>query len=423
MKKIYAFSISILFPFFILIIYLRKIIGKEDPLRFKEKFNLDYLDKIDQYKKKIIWFHAASIGEVLSIFPILTKLNSEREDLQFLITTVTKSSADLIERKKSNFKNITHKYFPIDKKNIVKKFLDFWSPKVAIFIDSEIWPNFLFEIKKREIPLVLLNARITNKTKKRWKIFSGFSKNLFQLFDLCIPSSTISKNNLIELGAKNIDYVGNLKFAFDQENILLDKKNIIILNKYLVWCAASLHRGEEIFCIKTHMAIRKIKKNCLTIIIPRNISNVNFFKKACEKFGLKIQVFNEGDIIKDGLDILIINSFGVSAKYYNYCDSVFVGKSLLFNLRDVGGQNPIEPAKLGCKIYHGKYVFNFQEIYEYLSEKKISSIVRDPNDLKDKILQDFQDREINGKGQISNELKDHGKNILTKTISKIEKFF
>ena len=196
MKKIYAFSISILFPFFILIIYLRKIIGKEDPLRFKEKFNLDYLDKIDQYKKKIIWFHAASIGEVLSIFPILTKLNSEREDLQFLITTVTKSSADLIERKKSNFKNITHKYFPIDKKNIVKKFLDFWSPKVAIFIDSEIWPNFLFEIKKREIPLVLLNARITNKTKKRWKIFSGFSKNLFQLFDLCIPSSTISKNNL-----------------------------------------------------------------------------------------------------------------------------------------------------------------------------------------------------------------------------------
>ena len=106
MKKIYAFSISILFPFFILIIYLRKIIGKEDPLRFKEKFNLDYLDKIDQYKKKIIWFHAASIGEVLSIFPILTKLNSEREDLQFLITTVTKSSADLIERKKSNFKNV-----------------------------------------------------------------------------------------------------------------------------------------------------------------------------------------------------------------------------------------------------------------------------------------------------------------------------
>ena len=150
MKKIYAFSISILFPFFILIIYLRKIIGKEDPLRFKEKFNLDYLDKIDQYKKKIIWFHAASIGEVLSIFPILTKLNSEREDLQFLITTVTKSSADLIERKKSNFKNITHKYFPIDKKNIVKKFLDFWSPKVAIFIDSEIWPNFLFEIKKEK---------------------------------------------------------------------------------------------------------------------------------------------------------------------------------------------------------------------------------------------------------------------------------
>ena len=127
------------------------------------------------------------------------------------------------------------------------------------------------------------------------------------------------------MGAKNIEYVGNLKFAFDQENILLDKKNIIILNKYLVWCA-SLHRGGNLL-YKKHMAIEN--KKLFNIIIPRHISNVNYFEKACEKFGLKIQIFNEGDIIKDDLDILIINSFGVSAKYYNYCDSVFVRKSLL----------------------------------------------------------------------------------------------
>tara|TARA_Y100001970_G_C14255683_1_gene875204 strand:+ start:2816 stop:4087 length:1272 start_codon:yes stop_codon:yes gene_type:complete len=422
MKKIYACFITLLFPIFVLIIYFRKFIGKEDPLRFKEKFNLNYLDKIQVNEKKIIWFHAVSIGEVLSIFPMITKLNNKRNDLEFLITSVTKSSADLIEKEKDKLKNITHKYFPIDEQNLVKKFLKHWKPKIAIFIDSEIWPNFLSEIKKRKIPLVLLNARITNKTKKRWKIISSFSKSLFQLFDLCLPSSTISKNNLINLGANNIIFIGNIKFAFNQKNILLDKKNISVLNRYLAWCAASLHKGEENFCIKTHIALKKEKKNCLTIIIPRHISNVNFFEKSCKKFGLKIQILNEGETIKDDLDILIINSFGISAKYYNYCNSIFVGKSLLHNFEDVGGQNPIEPAKLGCKIYHGKYVFNFQEIYEYLSEKNVSFIVKDPNELKDKILQDFQSHKTFKKDQIRNELNKYGENILNKTLTQIEKF-
>ena len=157
MLIVYRCLTFILSPFLIFLTYCRLILKKEDKLRFKEKiFSSSFNPTIDS-DKKLIWFHAASIGEVLSILPLINELNNSNKYLNFLITSVTLSSANLLEKKLKQFNNITHRFFPFDTYKLSKKFLDMWKPDLICFVDSEIWPNFLFAIKKREIPLVLIN--------------------------------------------------------------------------------------------------------------------------------------------------------------------------------------------------------------------------------------------------------------------------
>ena len=207
--------------------------------------------------KKIIWIHAASIGETNSVFPLISKLTKDNEDIFILLTSTTLSSSQLIERKKINKNNIQHRFFPLDVQFLVKKFINHWEPELVIFVDSEVWPNYLLEISKRKIPLILLNGRITMKTFKRWKLVSSLSLKLFSLYDLCLSSSKESEKNLKSLGAKNVKFFGNLKFC---ANINSKKKNIdlkSIFNKHNIWCAASTHPDEEEIILKTHILLKQ----------------------------------------------------------------------------------------------------------------------------------------------------------------------
>ncbi len=420
MQNLYGFLLNIFFPFIVILIYFRKIIGKEDSKRFKEKIFIE--KKIKKNKKNnLIWFHAASIGEVLSIIPLIKKIQKKKSKVEFLVTTTTLSSSKLIAKESKNIKNLHHKFLPIDSLKLVKNFLDNWKPKLAIFVDSEIWPNFLFEIKKKKVPLVLINGRITKKTFNRWLFFSTFAKKIFNTFDLCFASSAESKKSLEYLRGKKVKYFGNLKFSSNYKNLLLDKKNIKVLNNYKTWCAASIHEGEELFCLLTHIEVKKLQKNLLTIIIPRHTVKSKIIKKQSEKLNLNVQVINEGEKIKKNLDVLVVNSFGVSAKYFNYCKNIFIGKSMIPSLSSVGGQNPIEAAKLGCKIYHGKYIYNFQEVYDFLRSNQICSEVTDVNQFKNVLLRDFDDTKKINKKTIK-KLNIYGNEILNKTLNELKKF-
>ena len=175
MINIYSFLINLLFPFYLIIIYFRTIINKEDKKRFKEKFISPEKLRGSNNKEKI-WFHASSLGEVTSVLNIIKNLNKKYPDYEILITTVTLSSGKMIEKFALENKFVTHYYFPYDKKKIINNFLNFYNPKIVMFVDSEIWPNFIFEINKRKIPLILLNAIITQKTYLRWNKISKFAK-------------------------------------------------------------------------------------------------------------------------------------------------------------------------------------------------------------------------------------------------------
>ena len=421
MLLIYRFITFLFYPFLIILIYLRKLLNKEDKERFKEKIFPSYFFPQRDTTKKLIWFHAASIGEVQSIFPIIEKLLVDKKNVEILITTVTLSAGNIVKKKINENRSIKHRYFPLDINFLVKKFLNSWKPNKVIFVDSEIWPNLIFELNRRKIPITLINGRITKKTYQRWMLISKFAKKIFNKLDLCLPSSKESENYLKNLNVKNSKYIGNIKFSGKIEEYTLVDKNLEVLKDKYLWCAASTHKGEELICLRTHINLKKIHKNLITVIIPRHISRSIDVSRLCKKHNLAYQILNDKDSIKVEKEIIIVNSFGNLFKFYKYCRSVFIGKSMLKNLHKVSGQNPIEAAKLGCKIYHGPYVYNFKEIYDLLKDYKISEQIYNDEELSKKISKDFNEIKSD-QHKIIEKIDNLGQKILNETVKEIDKF-
>ena len=409
--RILTFFISI----FVIITYLRRFADKEDKIRFKEKISINESFFL---KIKSGLDHAASIGESKSVLPLIQEIIKNNQKIFVLLTTTTLTSSQIVNKTGLKQNNFQHRFFPLDVQFLVKKFLDYWKPETIIFVDSEVWPNYLLEISKRNIPLMLLNARITKKTFKRWKIFPNLSKKIFELYDLCLASRSESERNLKSLGAKKVKYIGNIKFcgSTTHNNDKYELKSIF--NNLFIWCAASTHKGEEEIILKTHKLLKNKIGNLLTIIIPRHVTRSKEVYEISNKFNLKSQIVNKFNDISENSEILIINSIGEMTKYFYNCKCIFMGKSFSKKLIKVGGQNPIEPAKCGCKIYHGPYVSNFREIYNYLNKKEIAYEVRNEIELSENLLKDLDNNNFSNKKNIE-ELHDYGEKILNSTTTEI----
>ena len=418
MIKVYRYLAYFLLPLLIVLIYFRSFFNKEDKKRFKEKIFSSHFRGYKNNNNKLIWFHVASIGEFLSILPLIKEINNKGKNIDFLITSLTLSSSKLIKKKLSNYNNVNHRFFPLDLENLAEKFLISWKPDLVCFVDSEIWPNFLFKIKEKKIPLLFVNARLTKKTFNKWSVFLNFTKKVFSNFDLCLAASEDSKNNLEKFQVKNLKYIGNLKYSVQDISDELEDSNKNILNTHKTWCASSTHPGEELIILKAHQHIKKKYGNVLTIIIPRHINRSSYINNLSKKFNLNSQILNDGDLINTGTEILIINSFGILPKYFSYCKNIFIGKSFIKELENVGGQNPIEAAKLGCKIYHGPYVYNFHEVYERLRSYGITEKVNNEKELAEKIIINFEGHKINNRYQVDL-LKSYGEKILKETFSEL----
>tara|TARA_B100000963_G_scaffold271031_1_gene239225 strand:+ start:2042 stop:3319 length:1278 start_codon:yes stop_codon:yes gene_type:complete len=420
MISIYRILSTILYPILIIVVLLRKILKKEDKFRFKEKIFSSTFFRVFKNNKRIIWFHAASLGEVQSIIPIINELNSTKQ-FNFLITTITTSSASFIEEKFKDCDNIIHKYLPLDVNFLIKKFIIIWKPHAVFFVDSEIWPNLIYNLKYNNIPIAIINGRLTRKTYKRWKSISKTSFDLFNKFDLILSSSLESKSYLEELGGKKVFYLGNIKFLNKINLESIPKTNESFLKNKVFWCAVSTHNNEEKFCIETHIKLKDNIKDILTIIIPRHINRSFKIKNLCAKYKLNTQILDKGEKISKNSEIVIINSFGGLSEYLVHAKSVLIGKSLLKKLENDGGQNPILAAQLGCKVYYGPYVKNFQDIYNFLDEKNISKQISSTSELSISLLNDLKN---NAKDlEKSKKVIDSISNVIfEETKKKINKF-
>jgi len=420
MRLLYGTLTLIIYPLLIILIFFRKIINKEDKNRYKEKIFPSSFNVKRSNNSKLILFHAASIGELKSILPIINELEKKNQNFEFLVTTLTTSSANLANIELKKFKNAKHRFLPLDVNFLMKKFLSLWKPDAIFLVDSEIWPNLIFLANQKKIPLGIINARITRKTYDKWCLFPKTARSIFGLFNLCLVSNQETKKFLENLNAKNIFYFGNLKFCES-----LDKSQSIDNNKFLnfnkFWLAASTHEGEDEFCLKTHIELRKKIENIKTIIVPRHISRVNRIKQMGEKFNLTCQILNSDEEILNSKEVVIVNSFGKLQNFYKYSKSVFIGKSTIKKLENVGGQNPIEAAKMGCKIYHGPFIYNFKDIYLLLSKKNVSKQVNNYRELVENLISDFNSPKDNNSAFISL-LKHLEQKILNASMEKINLF-
>ena len=416
----YRVLTTLFYPLFLIIIFFRKILNKEDKYRFKEKIFSSYFNVKRQKKSKLIWFHAASLGELKSIFPIINELNNNK-NLEFLITTITLSSSYLAKEKFKNQENVYHRFLPLDVFFLMEKFLNQWRPFAIFLVDSEIWPNLILQAKKKNILLGIVNARITSKTFHRWAKMPRISKKIFSSFNLCLASNIETRDFLQKLGATNIHFKGNIKLINQIDKQKIKNQNFEILKKKRFWLAASIHKGEDAYCLKTHINLKKKYQDLITIIAPRHIHRVQSIKKLSYKYNLTTQVLNKDDLIEKDKEIVLINSFGVLNNYFKYAKSVFIGKSTLKKFKNIGGQNPIDAALLGCKIYHGPYVYNFKEIYNILEKNNISKEINNFDELTNNLIDDLKSLNKD-KEETSSLIKNFGQKTLTDTMEKINYF-
>ena len=399
--------LTIIIFLFVPLILLWRLFRKKEILN-SSKDKIAFIRK-RRSKGKLIWFHGASVGEIKSIIPLI-EIYQKRSDIKtILLTSNTLSSEKILSEIKS--KKIIHQFFPLDLNLFVKKFLNYWKPATACFVDSEIWPNMIFELKKRKIPILILNGRVTEKSFKKWKFFPSFSKEIFSKIDLCLSSSKETVNFLKKLGAKKVKFIGNLKFTQSEHKIRNIENNLKIFTKSKkVWCASSTHHNEEYICGTIHKKLKKIHKNLLTIIIPRHIERVESIKKDLERIGLNVHVHAPRKKINVNTDIYLVNVYGKTKSFYANCNNVFLGGSLVNH----GGQNPLEAAIYGCNIMHGKYVHNFKEIYTFLKQNQIAHLTTNYDKLTSKLNFFLSNKKIS-KNKLENKLDIIGSKILENT--------
>ena len=404
---IYQFFISIILLFSPVIIIYRILKNKEDKFRVKEKF---CFPSEKRGRGKLVWFHGSSVGEIMSIIPIIKKYDKDRTINKILITSSTLSSSKIL--KKIKFKKTTHQFYPIDHFFFSNKFLDHWKPNIAIFLESEIWPSMFKSINKKKIPLILLNARITKKTYNRWFKIKKFSNSIFSLIDKAYSQNSETNYYLKKLNVKSIKSIGNLKFIENDnfETNQADKKLFSQFKRYKTFIAASTHDTEELFAAKTHIFLKKKNKNIITIIIPRHVSRVNQIISQINELGLNVISRSSNKKKLKNIDIFVVDTFGESKKFYKFATTVFLGGSIIKR----GGQNPLEPARFGTKILHGPNIDNFKDVYKYLNQLKISAKVNSPQECANSIIFRKNMKKVK-------KMKYLGTTILKKTLNELDK--
>ena len=411
MFLIYQFLIILILILSPIILLIRFIKDKEDTKRFVEKFCFISKKRISG---NLIWFHAASVGELMSIIPLIKELETENKIKTILITTSTLSSSRIIKNYK--FKKTIHQFFPIDFFYFSSKFIKYWKPTLAIFIDSEIWPSMYKELEKKSIPLLLMNARITNKSFRRWKLFNQFTGNIFESIKIAFPSNSDTNKYLKKLNVKKIKNIGNLKFSeiSNKKNIKLPISFLKPIKNRLILCASSTHPSEEKIIANVHSHLKSKINNLLTIIIPRHVHRIKKINEEIKSLGLRTIVRSANEKIEKETDIYLVDTYGETKKFFNISKVAFIGGSIVNH----GGQNPIEPARFNLNIIHGPNIDNFKDIYRLFDKKKAAFKINNINELKKisfKLLKVKRRKKIN--------LSDMGNLILKKSEAEILKIF
>ncbi|MBV8184950.1 MAG: 3-deoxy-D-manno-octulosonic acid transferase [Hyphomicrobiales bacterium] len=310
----------------------------------------------------LVWLHGASVGETISLLPIITRLCEK--SLNVLVTSVTTTSAQVLARRLPA--GALHQYAPFDTPLFMRRFFDHWRPDLALFAESELWPNAIVEARRRQIPLALVNARMSERSLARWRRLPRTIEVLAGSFDLCLAQTEIDAERYRFLGAHGVVTAGNLKYDVPpppaDQIALASLKGMTAGRPVLL--AASTHAGEEAIVAQTHRMLAQHFPSLLTIIAPRHPERGSEIASTVKAAGLRPAMRSRRLGPDSACDIYVADTVGELGLFYRLTPIVFMGKSLVPH----GGQNPIEPAKLGAAILHGPHVQNFESVYRALDE-------------------------------------------------------
>lgn len=329
--------------------------GKEDRERFPERLGDPSLPRP---AGPLVWLHGASVGESVSALPLIERLVATRPDLHVLVTTGTVTSARLMHDRLPH--RALHQYVPVDRAAWVRRFLDHWRPDLGLWMESEFWPNLLGETAKRGIPLVLLNGRVSEKSYRNWQRAPAFIGGMLGAFDLCLGQTDADARRLKDLGAPRAECLGNLKFSaapLPADAGKLDALATAAGDRPL-WLAASTHEGEELMAWRLHCVLKAIHPGLLTVVVPRHPDRGEQVRADLQCHGARVRMRSHGHLPDATTDVYLADTLGELGLFYRLCPVTFVGKSLIGR----GGQNPLEPARLGSAVVFGPHMANFADI-------------------------------------------------------------
>lgn len=355
------------YPGLVLYLAMRQAKGKEDASRKRERFG--YASQ-ERPTGPLIWFHAASVGETTAVLPLMREIRAR--GIQVVLTTGTVTSAEVAHKRAPE--GIVHQYVPLDIQPAVGRFLDHWKPDLAIIAESEIWPVTIMELGERHIPQILVNGRLSDSSYTLWRRLSSLADELFRNLALVIAQSEDDASKYSMLGALPVLVSGNLKGDNDAPPFNpddLERYRHLVGNRQ-TWAAISTFEGEEEMAGRIHLRLKR-KNNLLTIIVPRHPERADDLEKKLCDLGLEVARRSRNDDVTARTDILLGDTIGEMGLYLGLTEIVFVGRSM----HAEGGQNPIEPAMLGCAVLSGGNVQNFRDAYQRLAKNGGAKIVRD----------------------------------------------
>ena len=410
--KIYKIFSYILILFVPLYLNNRIKLKKE----IKERINERYGNAVIKRKKgKLIWIHTASIGESLAVIPVINELEKNNRIDQILVTTGTVTSAKILENRLKG--KAFHQFIPLDIPIYVERFLDHWKPVLAVFVESEIWPNFIAGIKNRKTRLMILNGRMTIKSFNNWSKFKLLSSKIFSEFDYCCAQNSDSAFFYEKLGIRDTICTGNLKFSVKPEKIDNNKLSDIkkLIGKRKIFLGASTHSGEEDIIANVTSKIRKEHEDLLSVIVPRHPNRNKFFTKNKK---IKYALRSKSEEIKSKTDVYIADTVGELNLFYKIADFVFIGGSLVGH----GGQNPIESAFVGKKILHGPNIQNFVDVYEILHHMKMTHLINNERQLEIYLEEHYNNPEKISEASSLKKINAEGTQALQKSMEVINQF-
>lgn len=352
--------------------------GKEDPRRRSERYGIATIARPDG---PLVWVHAASVGETVSVLPLIDAVIA-RHPVSVLLTTGTLTSARLADARLGE--HAVHQFVPLDARRFVRRFLQHWRPGLAVFVESELWPNMILQTEAFGASLALVNARMSDRSFRRWhRRAPGMAQTLLGRFDMCLAQSERDAGRLVELGAEPVYWTGNLKYdvpAPRASAVELGRLKAVIRDRPR-WAAASIHPGEDESVLDAERLLRERRPGMLAIVAPRHPERGSDIVAAAAARGLSAVLRSSGGLPGPEIDVYVVDTIGEMGLVYALAPVAFMGGSLVRH----GGQNPIEPAKLSTAILHGPHIGNFAEVYAALQDAGGAELVTSAIDLAGKV--------------------------------------